>query len=378
MASLPQTLPAPTVGLMPSPLSPRSVRRDFEQLFERGARLAPAGSAPADHAQVLALGYVPRVRVDFSGTSFYLTDYFFDDYINFLVAFIAPRRGPRGYVGRVFPRIFYKDSSLVWRVASHYLDSEDEYWIGKGEVRVEQRSDGEYCFSVEETTNLPYELQHALDLASRRKRARRDPLAVPRFLRLGSPGRIEPFADFTAPRRRAEADRALNGGRSIARFRRRHDPGSLTFSKGFEPDFGDGLLEVEHTRSRLFGGAVRKHRVLSTNRLVQYQFVSSPTHVFLNPPQTLDPELTCYGVRALDVQGDEDAFLPGFEYHFLDEDCDPPELYSQIPPGFVGPPSKVDPARSDASAWIEALPVIQEFRRKLLRPDSGSKRRRKA
>jgi hypothetical protein len=49
----------------------------------------------------------------------------------------------------------------------------------------------------------------------------------------------------------------------------------------------------------------------------------------------------------------------------MDESEDPPQLYTQIPDGFAGQPSEVDPARSDASPWIEELPVIREFRRVL-------------
>ena len=40
------------------------------------------------------------------------------------------RRGDTAY-----PRIFYKDSSLVWRSASHYIRSETENWVGKGDLK---------------------------------------------------------------------------------------------------------------------------------------------------------------------------------------------------------------------------------------------------
>jgi len=42
-------------------------------------------------------------------------------------------------------------------------------------------------------------------------------------------------------------------------------------------------------------------------------------------------------------------------------------LVSQIPKGYAGATNGFDPARADASQWIDRLPVIQEFRRKLLK-----------
>ncbi|MFT5291574.1 MAG: hypothetical protein ACI8PQ_000365 [Planctomycetota bacterium] len=355
-------------GVLPADLTPRAVRREFDALLDDGARLCPAGEAREDPAEVLRIGYAPRHRIDLLDASYFLTDYRFDDYINFLVVYMVLRKGPRGRVSRIHPRVFYKDSSLVWRVASHYIDSDDDYWIGKGEVRTEKRSDGEYSFSVEETTNLPYEIQLALDNVSRARKPVRDERAVPLFLRCGPPGRIEPYGDFTSPRRKATAERGLNGGRPIARFTRQNDPSSLVFARGFEPDFRHGVLENMRSKSRLYGGDVEKRRILSSNRRVQYQFISSPTHVFVNPPQTLDREITTYGTRALDVDAAEDAFLPGFEFHFVDEYAEPPALYTQIPEGFAGPPSEVDDSRADTSRWVETLPMVKEFRRRVLAP----------
>ena len=49
----------------------------------------------------------------------------------------------------------------------------------------------------------------------------------------------------------------------------------------------------------------------------------------------------------------------------MDDSEDPPVLFSQIPEGFAGPKSPHDPSRADASAWLERLPVIREFRRRL-------------
>jgi hypothetical protein len=111
---------------------------------------------------------------------------------------------------------------------------------------------------------------------------------------------------------------------------------------------------------------VRKFRVLSANGAVQYQLVAARRHAWVNHPQALTRAITTYGVRDVDVLADEGAFVPGFEYHFLDLTQDPPAFHSQIPAGFAGEESEADPTRADASAWIEALPVIRAFRREVL------------
>jgi len=57
---------------------------------------------------------------------------------------------------------------------------------------------------------------------------------------------------------------------------------------------------------------------------------------------------------------------PGYEYHYLDDEQDPPEIFSQIPDGFAGATHPRDDTRADASRWLDRLPVIREFRRRLL------------
>lgn len=130
-------------------------------------------------------------------------------------------------------------------------------------------------------------------------------------------------------------------------------------------DFEHGVLEEFSAVSRFFGGALRKFRILSTNRTIQYLFIASPTHAWVNPPQALTTELSTYAVRTLDVLADDDVFVPGYEYH--EPDDDPSKHHSQIPAGFAGAPHPDDPARADASDWNEALPVIQEFRARVLK-----------
>jgi hypothetical protein len=158
----------------------------------------------------------------------------------------------------------------------------------------------------------------------------------------------------------------VNGGRRIARFARRNDPASLCFAPGFEPDLDDGVVEVHTSTSKLYGGPLRRFRIVSRNRQAQYLFMAARKQVWIPSCQATTHELTSYGVRTVDAKVDDDLLVPGYEYHFLDESSDPPEWVSQIPDGFAGPPSPLDATRCDASAWLDRLPVIRDFRRCVL------------
>jgi hypothetical protein len=340
----------------PFEAAPREVARELKALLAAGCRIRPAGSARTRPAQLLAL-YPPRYAVQLFDARFFLAELREDENFRFFVTYVR-----LGEAAELFPRLFYKDSSLVWRCATHWISAPGVHWIGKGDCKVVDIEDGESVCSAEETTNLPYELQAALDELSRRaKRVVWDPRALGRILRRAPVGRFEAYADFIGPRRRAMAKRAdrIHGGKPIAWFARRGEPGSLRFAPGFAPDF-ERLVEVTRSASRMYGGEIRKLRFLSHNGLVQYQFVAGPHHVWIIPAQALTTDLSSYGVRTVDVVADEDVFVPGYEYHYLEDGA----LYSQIPPGFAGAASEVDPTRADASPWLEKLPVIQEFRRR--------------
>jgi hypothetical protein len=196
-------------------------------------------------------------------------------------------------------------------------------------------------------------------------------------LRKGSSDRIAPYGDFIRPREQAAADprNRIHGGRSVARFRRKGDPTSLEFVPGFEPDFEKGIFEVTRTRSRLYGGQLRRFRILSRNRQIQFIFIAGPHQVWIIPPQATTTELSSYGVRTIDVVADDDLFVPGWEYHYMDTELDPPELYSQIPEGYAGRVCPVDEHKADASPWLDRIPVIEAFRRRVLGERGRSKRR---
>ncbi len=356
----------------------RRIAKEFRGVLERGVRIRPAGTARKAPAKLLPV-YAPKHAIRLFDTTYYLTDLredrSWEGNMRFFVAWVLPRSDARA----IHPRIFEKDYSLMWRSPSHFVRSEVENWMGKGDVRWVMEGGEEVLATFEETTNLPLEIQAALDdLARSSPRATRDLRAVGRLLRKAPDDRREPYEDFAAPRRRARANprNLIHHGRDVARFTRRNDPTSLRFAAGFEPDFGRGVIEESGSPSRFYGGVLRKFRIVSRNRRVQYQFVAAPRHVWINPPQALTTEITSYGVRSIDVHAPDELFVPGYEYCFVDDSTRPPTLHSQIPEGFAGEPSEMDPSRRDASAWIERLPVVREFRRKVLgRPRSRGPRR---
>ena len=346
------------------PWGPREARRRFRAMLAGGTRLAPVGQA-ADDPEVLLEGRtLPRCALELFDHVVFLSGPLFDPHLGFMVAYMGRKVGRDGAVKSLVPRIFYKDISLVWRAATHVIHCAEEDWIGKGALRWTEDGDHHVASSAEETTDLPYEVQGALDAASWTSKPRRDDSAALLVLRNAPAGRIAPYADFTRARDRDQALVKINRGRPIARFRRKGAPESLEFVRGFAPDLSRGVLASTFAASNLYGGRVKKTRVLSVNEQIQYQFVSSPTHVWINPPQSLTTSLTAYGTRTLDVHAPEALFVPGYEYHFMDESTEPPSLHSQIPDGFAGAPSEEDPMRADAAAWIERLPPVVEFRRR--------------
>ncbi len=348
---------------MLDPRDPGAIGRELRKLVEAGTPIDAAGEVRGDPTALLRRGYTPKFRADLFDVRFYLTRLRQnDDGIRFFVGWLLAPLGPRGRP-TLYPRILYKDLSLIWRSASHFIRSEHENWLGKGDV-IEVTENGETLeTSAEWTTDLPFELQTALEDASRRMKPVRDDRAVALVLRRAPDDRIAPYRDFTGLRERAARNAANlpNRGRPIARFRRPGDPASLEIAKGFEPDF-DLVLERTTSASRLYGGKLRRSRVLSRNEQVQYLFFAGRRHVWLAPPQALTTELTSYGVRSVDVVAPEDLFVPGFEYHYLDDSEDPPVWVSQIPKGYAGRPADMDPTRCDASPWLDQLPIVKAYR----------------
>ncbi len=347
-------------GIQPSEHTPAQVAREFRKLLDDGRTLRVAGSLRKRPRTLLARGYTPKHKIQLFETTYYLTNVRRGDDLTFLVAYVMPTSR-----SDVHARLFYKDTSLVWRSPSHHISSKNDNWIGKGDLKVFVRDNDEIEYTAEETTNLPLEIQSALDTIAGRPGMRRlDLHALALVLRQAPEGRFEPYEDFRGPRRAAmsQPENRIHGGQRIAWFERANDPTSLVFAAGFEPDFDSGVLEIGHVESRFYGGRVRRFRIVSKNREIQYQIMAAPRHVWIIPPQALTTEIMSYGLRTVDVDADDDLFVPGYEFHFVDTSTPPPSLYSQIPEGFAGASHPEDPSRADASPWLEKLPVVKRFR----------------
>jgi hypothetical protein len=379
----------------PSPLGPKEVRAEFLKLLAAGARIKPAGLAKDDPMQLVRGRYAPTSLIELFDTRFFLSDYFQTPQLRYFIAYVvqpgtdgkgsaptsramASPEASRSKVRSIYPRIIYKDGSLIWRSASHMVSSEDDFWIGKGDIRTEIIGDEEHYESIESTTDLPFEMQTALEIVARRTiKIRSEAHALDLVLRNAPASRVRAYSDFTALRDSAAKNprNLINGGRpvaTIAKRRGRKDPSTLRFVKGFEPDFRNGILETAESTSVLYGGKLTRYRILSVNKRVQYLFFAGPLQVWIIPPQATTTELSSFGVRTVDVVVDDDLCCPGYEYHFLDDTVDPPVFYSQIPEGYAGAVGPADDSRADASPWLDKLHVIEDFRREVLK--AGAKR----
>jgi len=345
--------------------TPRQVGEQFRRLLDSGHRLRAAGKAKDDPSMLLRTGYTPKYEVELFGTRFFLCNQRDAHDLKAMPAYVLPAKQAGQGKPDIHARVFYKDSSLVWRSASHYINTPHEQWIGKGALRWHNKRGMRGWFSAEETTNLPYELQSALDDVSHRGRRKQNDKRVLFLVLHNAPShRVRPYQDFEAPRTKAMKSRAnrINDGRPIAWFTDDNDPRTLQIEPGFEPDF-NAVIDVSASRSSMYGGAISKYRIASKNRRIQYLFVAGPHHVWMVHPQAFTVELSTYGLRTVDVIADEDLNIPGYEFF---DNAGTGEIDDQIPAGFAGPVCPVDPDRADASPWNEQLPIIRSFRRSVL------------
>ena len=345
-------------------LTPREVGQRFRRLLSDDHELRVYGQAKAD-PNVLLKRYQPKYMIELFGTHFFLCDLRHSHDLKLMPAYILPATDPRRKKPALHARVLYKDSSLVWRAASHYINTPDDQWIGKGAVKYMDKRGERGWFSAEETTNMPFELQAALDEVSRRSpKAKGDRNILFLMLRNAPEYRIRPYHDFEGPREKAMkvAANRINRNRSIAWFEDEDDPRSLVIAPGFEPDFR-AIIDQSTSSSYMYGGEINRYRIASVNRKIQYMFVEGPDHVWLIHPQALTTELSTFGLRTVDVIADDDMSIPGYE--FADNNGEG-EIDDQIPPGYAGEVCPHDPDRADASPWNEKMPIIKAFRRSRL------------
>lgn len=348
-------------------LSSRKVNEELQAIVQDGGKLIASGLAKNSPDVFKNHPFKARHKIELFDSRFYFTNVFQIPELRFFVCYVAQKA--RNQQWQVFPRIVYKDLSLVWRSASHFSNVDDQIWVGKGDVMEVVQNGQEMIVSNEATTDLPLEMQTAVEgLLEFLKRPMSGKGILDLVLRKSPGDRIEPYRDFVSPRVRAASnpENLINRGKSVAKFSRRQVPESLKIAKGFEPDFQSGIVERGTSKSRLYGGQLQRFRVLSTNMKVHYYFFAGARHVWVAPPQALTTELSSYGVRTIDVAADDDLFIPGYEYHHYEETARGLELYSQIPDGFVGEECPLDDAKADASPWLNRIPLIQRFRKEVL------------
>jgi len=363
-----KTTPIPTetvTNVIAENRLPRQVGEEFRRLLRSGYQLRADGQAKSDPPKLLRSGYTPKYEIQLFGTRYFLCNQRDAIGLKAVPAYVLPAPQYQRVKPTIYARVFYKDSSLVWRSASHYINTPEEQWIGKGTVRFQRKRGRSEWASAEETTDLPFEIQAALDDVSQRGRLKQnDTRIMTQVLRNAPFDRVWPYQDFEAPRVRAMKVKAnrINNNRSIAWFIDDDVPETLQIETGFEPDF-DAVIDVSRSRSSMYGGKIRKFRIASGNRRIQYLFVAGPQHVWLVNPQAFTVELSSYGLRTVDVIADEELCIPGYEFFNFTEAG---EIDDQIPPGFAGPICPFDPDRADASPWNERLPIIKSFRRLVL------------
>jgi hypothetical protein len=124
-------------GVLPSDMTARQVEHEFRGLIGQGVRIRPAGRAKDDPSSLLSRGYTPKHKLRLFDATYYLTNFRYDINFAFFVSYVLleakPGAAPRER--EIHPRLFYKDLSLVWRVATHYIRSEGDNWIGKGDLK---------------------------------------------------------------------------------------------------------------------------------------------------------------------------------------------------------------------------------------------------
>ena len=177
--------------VVPSPacaeLGQKQVDREFRRLVDGGLPIRPAGTARRNPRRLLSLGYCPKHRIELFDTTYYLTNALQNYFLRFFVAYLV-----QGPARAAHPRIFYKDASLVWRAASHVGGRGGELWVGKGDVSVRDEDGDELISSREETTDLPLEIQPALETLNRiKRRVPTDFASLDLILRRGHDRRIK-------------------------------------------------------------------------------------------------------------------------------------------------------------------------------------------
>ncbi|MCX5701739.1 MAG: methyltransferase domain-containing protein, partial [Candidatus Omnitrophica bacterium] len=341
------TLETPKIPKPPSLVENKTeIGSEFSNLIPR-VSIQVDGRKVTSGADLLQNGFVPQYKISLNGMDYYLSKPYTSQRNGrpYFIGFLH-RINPETGVEEIFARTIYKSNSQnIWRIAS---SEGPGGWIGKG-------------LEDEMTTNAPLEIQSSLEKLC----LDNGKLEI----KEGFYDDLEKRADFKSPEEFNHTillhGEELNGGISIGSFAETGNPESYRFQNGFEPDFNNGVIEEFNTYSPIYGD-VESYRMLSNNKQVQFVFnVDRENRVWIGAVQSVTPRFTRFGVRAdrIDIGAMEmeniegvnrpvDILMPASEYD------------TQIPKGYIGN-HKAD-RYYDASPFIDKIPVIKEFRQKVL------------
>ncbi|MDP3703201.1 MAG: cysteine peptidase family C39 domain-containing protein, partial [Candidatus Omnitrophota bacterium] len=309
----------------------------FDKQIASGVPLRIYGDASFNELDKVGLG--PKHQVQFGQDHFYISDAFID--AGGRTAFLAYLLHRDSTTGQpvIFVNAYYKSNSQnVWRAASHHAGP----WIGKGFGEAGQM--------------LPMELQSTFEHIVASQRASQGVYEKPgRFFDVLGFDVQGPMVSMVVggPNRVVIAE--LNhAGQTNPALANHH----INFRPGYEPDFHRGVVEHFQADNPVYS-KVTSYVILSANRQVQYLFnVDGAGRVWVGGVQGTSETLIRQGVRRDNLQYvvPEELLTPAFEY------------LKQMPTGYLEA-RNVHPRNlqyADASAFLNKISVIQEFRRHVL------------
>ena len=251
-------------GVQPDPRDPRALATEFRAALADGVRLRPSGEAKQDPTPAAnsplrgALSHRPLPGSNLSDRVPLRRQPEFHGRVRRTVGVLRSRRRVRTTRGSST-----KDSSLVWRVATHFVRSEDDNWIGKGDTKwelirrrrvlVQRGGDREPAFSRcrKRSTSLAGAARSHGGITTRSRSSCSAATEIA----------SNPFAEFVTPRRRAAERYRIHGGKPIARFHSQGRSQHAALREGLRTGLPTrGWWTQSSSHSKLYGGPVTKFR----------------------------------------------------------------------------------------------------------------------
>ncbi len=351
----------PDIGWLPTAkLYTEGIEGEFEQLVKR---VPVQISGDITYEELMNAGFQPHYKIVVNGVAYYVSEPYTPSHGRASFVYYFYRKNPKTGEEEIFTRSVYRSNSQnVLRVASHRRP--ERRWIGKGLGQA--------------TTTLPLELQStfekiyqtALSKGKLEKkeafyeilRAKDSHMPADSFMKsmiAYERGEEAEQKDEKEPEEQILIGKFNEHDRDQIEFIKgemifpRGIPETFGFTPGFEPDFENGVVETFETDNPVYGGKVTSYRIISKNKEAQYLFnVDMKGRVWIGDVQGTHSEITRFGVRKNTIYIPSDFLTPANEYE------------SEIPEGYKGEWQHSD--YWDASAYIDKLPVVQEFRDKVL------------